>query len=186
VQFDPVTLPEDRLQYFERIHKDLLAGEKAIQIATDRLELASSAGQSFPRLRPKWEPLITSFLDLFGISEVHGVSLQYLNEIELQDLRSFRETVNVSFEMPEALKERIEFFRTEFTYRYDFGEIHVWLQPDWDDEAETYCIQLSLESRRPEKLPRQDLFDVIQKLHDGIRDVFRQILAEDYIRQLPQ
>ncbi len=195
--------PKDRVQYFYRMNSDLFSQSKAIdqpQIAlfqsvdgTDSVafsegqaELRSGLGISFPRLRSRWTRILDSFLDIFGIDALTLVSLSYLNEIPLEDLRRFREFLNISFEMPTPLNDRFEFFRSEFTYKYDFGQIKVWLQPDWDEAMENYCIQLNLESIYSGKVGRTELLPVIQQLHDGIKDVFRQILSDSYIKQLPQ
>ncbi len=183
LSFDPVLLAEDRLQYFFNINCD---SQDNIRIFTDRIELSSSRGVSFPRLRSDWTRILDSFLDTFRITSLNQISLAYLNEIPLQDLRDFRNLLNLRIEMPPSLNERFEFFRTECTYKYDFGEIQVWLQPDWDEQIDSYCIQLNLESRHIGQVPSSSLFFQLQELHDGIKTVFREILSESYIRQLPQ
>jgi hypothetical protein len=88
--------------------------------------------------------------------------------------------------MPSYLNDRFEFFRSEFTYKYEFGQIKVWLQPDWDDVLQNYCIQLNLESIQGGRVGRSELLPTMQRLHDGIKEVFRQILSDTYIKQLPQ
>ena len=203
LHFDPIAVTGDKLRYFQGINSELLPvseimdpplicayssmdGMESMLISTDQIRLLSARGVSFPRLRRSWSRLIEAFLDVFGISILDQVSLVYLNEIELQNLQSFRNYLNISFEMPPALMERIEFFRSEFTYKYDFGEIHVWLQPDWDETSESYCIQLSLESRRVEKIAKNNVPTYVQQLHEGIKDAFHQILSRDFIERLPQ
>lgn len=203
IHFEPTVLTGDQLRYFQGINSDLLpvseAGDpplvcvyhsvnrqESMLISADQVRLINTGGASFPKLRQRWTRLIESFLDVFHINAANCVSLLYLNEIELQDLRTFRDYLNISFEMPPALMERIEFFRSEFTYKYDFGEIHVWLQPDWEDATETYCIQLSLESRRVETLDKESVLSCLQNLHEGIKDAFHQILSRDFIERLPQ
>ncbi len=183
LHFDPVLLAEDRLMYFFKIN-DESAGE--IQILTDRIELGSRRGVSFPRLRSDWTRILDSFFDIFRITSLNQISLAYLNEIPLQNLRDFRDLLNLRIEMPPSLKERFEFFRTECTYNYDFGIIRVWLQPDWDEQMDAYCIQLSLEARHLGHLRTEDLFPQLLELHEGIKTVFREILSESYIRDLPQ
>jgi uncharacterized protein (TIGR04255 family) len=200
--FDPLTLSEDRLQYFYRMNNDLLPDVKTVEhpaiasyisldrndsvlIGSEQIQIRSMKGVSFPRLRSNWTRVIDSFVDTFNIQSIRQISLSYLNEIAIQDLQNFRNYMNISFQMPSSLKERIGFFRSEFTYKYDFGEIHVWLQPDWDDQLENYCIQLSLESRHLKPVQREELFPRMQQLHEGIKDVFHQILSQNFIRQLP-
>lgn len=202
LQFDALTISQDRLQYFYRMNSDLLPEVKPVEhpslacyvsidrddsilIGNDHIQIRSTKGVSFPRLRSNWTRMIDSFVDTFNIKSIRQTSLSYLNEIALQDLQSFRNYLNISFQMPSVLKERIGFFRSEFTYQYDFGEIHVWLQPDWDDQLENYCIQLSLESRHLKPVQREELFPRMQQLHEGIKDVFHQILSQNFIRQLP-
>ena len=203
LQFDPVEMPQDRLQYFYRLNSNLLPETCAAEtpylaclqsvdqndsmlIAPDQIEISSKRGISFPRLRSEWTQLLDPFLDIFSIRSLQRISLVYWNEIPLQDLRDFRDYLNITFEMPSPLKERFEFFRSEFIYKYPFGEIKVWLQPDWDDQFEAYCIQLNIESRHLGNLSREALLPKLQELHEGIKDVFRQILSVDYIRGLPQ
>ena len=203
LQFDRAELPKDRVQYFYRMNSDLLPetgiaekpqvasfqsidGSDLIAFSEVQSELRSQIGVSFPRLRSRWTRILDSFLDIFSIPAVTRVSLSYLNEIPLEDLRSFRSYVNIGFDMPTLLYDRFEFFRSEFTYKYDFGLIKVWLQPDWDEAMESYCIQLNLLSIHEGLIERSELLFVIQQLHDGIKDVFRQILSEAYIKQLPQ
>ena len=183
LHFDPVLLAEDRLQYFFKINSD---SSNDIRILTDRIELSSNRGVSFPRLRSDWTRILDSFFDIFRIHSLNHISLGYLNEIPIQDLRDFRNLLNLRIEMPPSLNDRFEFFRTECTYKYDFGEIRVWLQPDWDEQLEEYCIQLNLESRHAGVVRTEDIFPKLQELHEGIKDLFRQILSEAYIRQLPQ
>jgi len=183
LHFDPVLLAEDRLQYFFKMNSD---SPGDVRIFTDRIELSSNRGISFPRLRSDWTRILDSFFDTFRIASLNQISLAYLNEIPLQDLRDFRNLLNLRIEMPPSLNDRFEFFRTECTYKYDFGEIRVWLQPDWDEQIESYCIQLNLESLHIGQVRTDHLFLRLQELHDGIKTVFREILSESYIRQLPQ
>jgi len=203
LHFEPIELTSDRLQYFYRMNNDLLPETKAADepnvacyLSMDRLdcltispecaELHSKRGVSFPTLRSSWARLLGSLLRIFSVSVLKQISLAYFNEIPIDDLRTFRTYMNIGIEMPAALRERVEFFRSEFTYKYDFGEIKVWLQPDWNDQMQNYCIQLNLESRQLGPLEPEQLIAKIQQLHEGIKDVFRQILSEDYIRSLPQ
>ena len=183
LHFDPVLLAEDRLQYFFKINSD---SPNDIRILNDRIELTSDRGVSFPRLRSDWTRILDSFFDTFRISTLNMISLAYLNEIPIQNLRDFRGLLNLRIEMPASLTDRFEFFRTECTYKYDFGEIRVWLQPDWDEQIESYCIQLNLESRHVGLVRSENLFLKLQELHDGIKTVFREILSDSYIRELPQ
>lgn len=203
LHFDRTTVTAEQLRYFQSINSDFLPvyepGEapslavfhsknrtEALHVSDDQIQMRSMEGTSFPKLRQHWSRLIESFLDVIGIESINRVSLLYLNEIELMDLNNFGDYVNISFGMPPALMERIEFFRSEFIYKYDFGEIHVWLQPDWEDKTETYCVQLSLESRRLETLARNEIIPTVQLMHEGIKDAFHQILARDFIDRLPQ
>ncbi|HJZ12225.1 MAG TPA: hypothetical protein VJ521_08745 [Acidobacteriota bacterium] len=192
LQFDAVQLSNEKLQYFYHLNSDSLPESEGtpedspISISAESVKLASRRGVSFPALRSTWTPLLDSFLAIFSIHQLKQLSLSYQNEIPIEDLRSFRNYLNINFEMPETLKERVEFFRSEFTYKYPFGEIKVWLQPDWDEEMENYCVQLNLEARHIGNVATPDLYPAIQQLHEGIKDVFRQILSQDYIRSLPQ
>jgi uncharacterized protein (TIGR04255 family) len=202
LRFGAVDLNVDRLQYFHKlvseyypVLKEELQGiisfasvdhRELAKLHSDELLLSSSRGLSYAGLRPQWEFVLNSFLDVFGVKEINLLSLAYYNEIPLEELRSFQKHLNISFDMPSSLKERIEFFRSEFTYRYDFGEIHVWLQPDYDERSQAYCIQLSMESRNASQMPSKECQTSVQRLHEGIKDVFHQILSEDYIRQLQQ
>jgi uncharacterized protein (TIGR04255 family) len=182
LHFDPNDVAQERLAFVDQT----LPHSESIVIRSDRLELHSSQKVSFGRLRDHWSTLLPMMLNTAGITTLNSVSLSYLNEIPLQDLRNFQNYLSISFQMPASLKDRIEFFRTEFTYSYDFGEIRVWLQPDWDDQIDGYCIQLSMESRTPGPVSVSDLIPLIDQMHSGLKDVFRQILSEDYIRRLPQ
>jgi uncharacterized protein (TIGR04255 family) len=158
----------------------------SVVLGSDYLELHSNEKISFGGLRQSWGQLLPSLLQQLSVKQLNRISLSYLNEIPLENLRNFQNYLNISIDMPSSLKDRIEFFRSEFTYRYDFGEIRVWLQPDWDDELEGYCIQLNLESRKLGPVKTNDLFPLIEQMHAGLKDVFRQVLSEDYVRQLPQ
>ncbi|MCI0604527.1 hypothetical protein L0156_16160 [bacterium] len=182
LQFDPNEAAQDRLAFGDQT----MHPSESIVIRSDRLELHNSQKISFGRLREHWSTLLPMILNTAGITKLTGVSLSYSNEIPLQDLRNFQNYLNISFQMPASLKDRIEFFRTEFTYRYEFGEIRVWLQPDWDDQIDGYCIQLNMESRNPGPVNVSDLIFILDEMHSGLKDVFRQILSEDYIRCLPQ
>lgn len=203
LHFDAVQLNTEKLRYFQTLNAEFLPFQEAadapvvsvfysknraeaVFVSEDQIQIRSTAGASFPGRKLHWSGVIESFLDVFSISTITGLSLCYLNEIELHDLNSFRNYMNISFEMPPALMERIEFFRSEFTYKYDFGEIHVWLQPDWEDQSDSYCILLSLESRHVEPIVSLNVIGKIQQLHEGIKDVFHQILSRDFIERLPQ
>ena len=203
INYDPIDLPEERVNYFYRANSDVLPSthEKnkpaiacfeslddnaSLILCKDQLELRNRLGISFPRLRSQWGKILVSFFDIFAVPRLTEISLAYQNEIPLEDLRSFRNYLNVSFEMPALLKERVEFFRSEFTYKSSFGQIKVWVQPDWDEDMENYCIQLNLEAISRDTIEPADTLTKIHELHEGIKEVFRQILAQDYIRQLPQ
>lgn len=203
LHFNSIEMDGNKLRYFQTINGENLPidekGElpvltvfhsknrtESFSVSADRIKIRSIQGTSYPRLREHWSRLIESFMDVFSIHALSGISLCYLNEIELQNLSSFGNYVNISFDMPPALMERIEFFRSEFTYKYDFGEIHVFLQPDWEDRSESYCILLSLESRHLQAVAAKEVLGKIQQLHEGIKDVFRQILSRDFINRLPQ
>jgi uncharacterized protein (TIGR04255 family) len=179
LHFDTVQMAGERLQFFSAL-------SDATSVTADSLRIVSRRGVSFPALRSEWNPLLDTFFTSFAITEVKKISLAYQNEIPIEDLRSFRNYLNINFEMPEILQERVEFFRSEFTYQYAFGAIKVWLQPDWDEELDTYCVQLNLAAQHTGSVRSEDLYPAIQRLHEGIKDVFRQILSEDYIRSLPQ
>jgi uncharacterized protein (TIGR04255 family) len=182
LQFDPNDMAQERLAFVDQT----LPHTESLVIRPDRLELHSSQKVSFGRLRDHWSMLLPMILNTAGINTLNSVSLSYSNEIPLQDLRNFQNYLNISFEMPATLKDRIEFFRTEFTYRYEFGEIRVWLQPDWDDQIDGYCIQLNMESRNPGPVNIADLILLLDEMHSGLKDVFRQILSDGYVRSLPQ
>jgi uncharacterized protein (TIGR04255 family) len=184
IEFEKITVPQERFGFLEQ----LLPPDKseAISIGADSLELRSARKISFGGLRDFWSTLLESTLNTLEISTLDSISLSYLNEIPLQDLRDFQQYLNVSIEMPPTLKDRIEFFRTEFTYKYDFGEIRVWLQPDWDDQLDGYCILLNMESRKGGPVPVDELIPAIDRMHTGLKDVFRQVLSENYVRRLPQ
>ena len=182
LHFDPNDMAQERLAFIDQT----LPHSESILIRADRLELHSSQKVSFGRLRDQWSTLLPMILDTAGITTLNSVSLSYSNEIPLQDLRNFQTYLNISFEMPPTLKDRIEFFRTEFTYRYEFGEIRVWLQPDWDDQIDGYCIQLNMESLNAGPVNIADLIPILDEMHSGLKDVFRQILSEGYVRSLPQ
>jgi uncharacterized protein (TIGR04255 family) len=182
LQFEPMDASRERLAFVDQT----LPETETILVGPENIELHSTQKVSFGRLRDHWSMTLPMILNTLGIESMKSVSLSYLNDIPLQDLRNFQNYVNISFEMPEALKDRIGFFRTEFTYKYEFGEIRVWLQPDWDDEIDGYSIQLNMESRSPGPVMADDLIPVIDQMHSGLKDVFRQIMADDYIRQLPQ
>ena len=182
LHYEPMDATQERLAFVDQT----LPETESIQFGPDFLELHSTQKVSFRGLKDQWSMTLPMILSTLGIDSLHSVSLSYLNEIPLQDLRDFQNYLNISFEMPSQLKDRIEFFRSEFTYKYDFGEIRVWLQPDWDDALDLYCIQLHLESRKEVPVDVTELIDVIDQMHSGLKDVFRQILANDYVRQLPQ
>lgn len=202
LRFTPIELRADKVSFFQKTVSDLYPkmqpdtsgcfvlasenGSELMRVLPDQLQLSSLRGISFAGLRDQWGHIFNSFTDVFEIPVIGGLSLGYYNEIPLEELRSFQKHLAISFDMPRSLKERIEFFRSEFTYRYDFGEIHVWLQPDYDETRQSYCIQLSMESRHTAEVNSNELIPAVQKLHEGIKDVFRQILSEDYISQLPQ
>lgn len=203
LRYDPVEYTEERLQYFYRMNNDILAQSKSMEkptaacyssidkldsilITSDQIELRSKRGTSYPRLQANWTRLLANLVDIFAVDSFSDVSLSYWNEIPLEDLHSFRNYLNISIEMPSSLKERFEFFRSEFIYKYDFGEIHVWLQPDWDEQMDSYCIQLNLEATHLGKVETRDLFSELIQLHEGIKDVFHQMLSQDYIQKLPQ
>lgn len=201
LQFDPVAAAPERLQYFVSCHRDLFSNSVAgddefvlesvdhltiLTVATGHIELTSTLGQSYPRLRRVWTGILDSLLDILGITEFATVALSYLNEIPLQELKSFRDYLNIGFEMPPSLKERLALFRSEFTFRSEPEEIRVWIQPEWDDRSEGYSVQLIFESRRLDAVAAADLPEVVQRLHNGIKDVFHQIVSQDYIRHLPQ
>lgn len=182
LHFDPLETPQERLAFVDQTLPDT----ETIVVGPENLELHSKEKVSFGRLRDRWSTTLPMILNTLGIETIKSLSLAYVNEIALQDLRNFQNYLNISFEMPETLKDRIEFFRTEFTYQYDFGEIRVWLQPDWDDQIEGYCIQLNMQSHNEGPVSIDDLISEIDRMHAGLKDVFRQVLADDYIRQLPQ
>jgi uncharacterized protein (TIGR04255 family) len=182
LQFEPMDASRERLAFVDQT----LPKTESILVGPENIELHSTEKVSFGRLRDHWSMTLPMILNTLGIESIQLVSLSYLNEIPLQDLNNFQDYLNISFEMPESLKDRIGFFRTEFTYQYDFGEIRVWLQPDWDDQIDGYSIQLHMESRSPGPVPADDLIPVIDRMHTGLKDVFRQIVADDYIRRLPQ
>ena len=182
LQFPSIEASQERLAF---VHQTLPASE-SIFVEEDRLELRSNEGVSYGRLREHWSTVIPMALDTLGVVSLASVSLAYLNEIPLQDLRNFQNYLNITIEMPIALKDRIEFFRSEFTYKYDFGEIRVWLQPDWDDQIDGYCIQLNLESRNQESIAAEGLIPLLDRMHSGLKDVFRQVLADQYVKRLPQ
>ena len=182
LQFEAMDASRERLAFLEQT----LPKTETILVGPENIELHSTQKVSFGQLRDHWSMTLPMILNTLGIDSMKSVSLAYLNEIPLQDLRNFQNFVNINFDMPEALKDRIEFFRTEFTCKYDFGEIKVWLQPDWDDQIDGYSIQLNMESRNAGPVAVDDLIPVIEQMHAGLKDVFRQIMADDYIRQLPQ
>lgn len=182
VQFDPIEASRERLAFVDQT----LPETEKILLGDDSLELRSTQGVSYARLRDHWSTVVPMALDSLGISSLRFVSLSYFNEIPLHDLRNFQNYLNITFEMPTALKDRIEFFRSEFTYKYEFGEIRVWLQPDWNDQIDGYCIQLNMESRNRGTVLKDDLIPLLDQMHQGLKDVFRQVLADHYIRQLPQ
>jgi uncharacterized protein (TIGR04255 family) len=182
LQFDAMDASQERLAFVDQT----LPETETILVGPQNIELHSTQKVSFGRLKDHWSMTLPMILSTLGIDSMKSVSLSYLNEIPLHDLRNFQNFVNISFDMPEALKDRIEFFRTEFTCKYDFGEIKVWLQPDWDDQIEGYSIQLNMESRNPGPVPVDDLIPVIEQMHTGLKDMFHQIIGDDYIRQLPQ
>jgi len=184
IEFTTIAVPQERFGYLEQILPP--DGSESVSVSENCLELRSTRKISFSRLRDFWSTLLELTLNTLEITTVDSISLSYLNEIPLQDLRNFQNYLNISIEMPVTLKDRIEFFRSEFTYKYEFGEIRVWLQPDWDDALDGYCIQLNLESQNREKVPVEHLIPAIDQLHAGLKDVFRQVLSLDYIRQLPQ
>jgi len=203
IRFEQLEYRAEQLQYFAQQNAGWLRLEKKVEepavawfagpankdkliLSRESLQLESTRGVSWPRLRADWVRLLKSVADIFGVCRAEQVSLSYLNEIPVEDLHSFRNYLNIGFEMPSLLKERIEFFRSEFMYRYPFGDIHVWLQPDWDDQVENYCIQLSIESRIVGSTACEELEGVLQQLHDGNKDVFHQVLSQDYIGRLPQ
>jgi uncharacterized protein (TIGR04255 family) len=182
LQFETIDAPSDRLAFVNQT----LPPTETILVDQDRLELRSTEGVSYGRLRDHWSTVLPIALDTLGVTNLASVSLAYLNEIPLQNLRDFQHYLNISIEMPTALKDRIEFFRSEFTYNYDFGEIRVWLQPDWDDKIDAYCIQLHLESRNRETTEADQLIPLLDRMHSGLKDVFKQVLADHYVKQLPQ
>jgi uncharacterized protein (TIGR04255 family) len=182
LQFDSAEISRERMAFLDQT----LPEQETIVIGQESLELISIQKASFSGLRDHWSTTLPMILNTAGITSLKSVSLSYLNEIPLQDLRNFQSFLNISIDMPSALKDRIEFFRSEFTYKYEFGEIRVWLQPDWNDPLDTYCIQLHLESRASGPVMIDDLFPVIERMHNGLKDVFHQVLADDYIRRLPQ
>jgi uncharacterized protein (TIGR04255 family) len=202
LRFDPVPLPPERLQYFVSSHHDLFSNSitggldefvlesidhlTILIVASGRIELSSTQGHSYPRLRQMWTRILDSLLDILGITGFTRVALSYVNEIPLQELKSFRDYLNTGFEMPSSLKERLALFRSEFRFRSEPEEIRVWIQPEWDDKTEGYSVQLIFESMRMEHVAVADLPVVVQSLHYGIKDVFHQIVSQDYIRQLPQ
>lgn len=201
LRFDPIHILPERLQYFVSSHSDLFSSSiggsdefvlestdhlTILTLAAGRIELSSTLGQSYPRLRRVWTRILDSLLDLLGIRVFTSVALSYLNEIPLQELKSFRDYLNVGFKMPASLKERLALFRSEFTFRSEPEEIRVWIQPEWDDQTEGYSVQLIFESRHLDPVTTTDLPEVVQHLHNGIKDVFHQIVSQDYIRHLPQ
>jgi uncharacterized protein (TIGR04255 family) len=184
VEFEAKEIPQERFGFIEQLLPP--DGTESVHIVQNAIELRSNRKISFARLRDFWTTLLESTFATLDVSTVNVISLSYLNEIPLQDLRNFQEYMNISIEMPEALKDRIEFFRTEFTYKYDFGEVRVWLQPDWNDGIDGYCIQFNMESRKQEPVVVENLIPAIDAMHNGLKDVFRQVLSEDYLAQLPQ
>ena len=182
IHYDPIEASPERLAFIDQT----LPETESIHVDSETLQLNSHQRASFGRLKEHWSTALPMILSTIGIETAKSISLSYLNEIPLQNLRDFQNYLNITFEMPETLKDRFEFFRTEFTYQYDFGEIRVWLQPDWDDQIEGYCIQLNMESRKKGPVNSDDVIPVIEQMHAGLKHVFRQILSEDYIRQLAQ
>jgi uncharacterized protein (TIGR04255 family) len=184
VEFEAMEIPQERFGYIEQLLPP--DGTESVRIDHGAIELRSKRKISFARLRDFWTTLLESTFATLDVSAVSAITLSYFNEIPLQDLRNFQEYVNISIDMPASLKDRIELFRTEFTYKYDFGDIRVWLHPDWDDETDGYAIRLNMESRKQGTVAIEDLIAAIDTMHNGLKDVFRQILSEEYLAQLPQ
>jgi len=203
LEFRPLQYSAERLQFFGRENSKWLTqaptldgdsvacfatsgGKGLLTLGPESLQLKSTEGVSFARLRPGWMALVKSVQDVFEIPVCTQVSMSYFNQIPIVDLRSFRNYLNICFEMPSPLAERIEFFRTEFTYKFPFGDVHLWVQPDWEEKFENYCIQLSIEARAADPVAAPQLEGVLQKMHEGIKEVFHQVLSRDYISRLPQ
>jgi len=184
VEFEATQIPQERFGYIEQLLPP--DGTESVRILDNAIELRSNRKISFARLRDFWTTLLESTFATLDIASIRAISLSYFNEIPLEDLRDFQEYVNINTGMPRSLKDRIAFFRTEFTYKYEFGEIHVLLHPDWNEEIEGYCIQFNMESRKEGPVSVEDLIPAIDGMHIGLKDVFRQILSEEYLAQLPQ
>ena len=184
VEFEATEIPEERFGYIEQLLPP--DGTESVNIDRSAIELRSKRKISFARLRDFWTTLLESTFATLEITSITSISLSYFNEIPLEELRNFQEYINISIDMPPSLKDRIEFFRTEFSYIYDFGEVRVLLHPDWDDEIDGYAIQFNLESRREGPVAVENLIVAIDTMHNGLKDVFRQILSEEYLAQLPQ
>jgi len=182
VEFEATEIPQERFGYIEQLLPP--DGTEAVRIDQKAIELRSKRKISFARLRDFWTTLLESTFATLEITSASAIYLSYFNEIPLQELRNFQEYVNIN--MPASLKDRIELFRTEFTYKYDFGEIRVLLHPDWDDETDGYAIQFNMESRKNGPVLMENLIPTIDTMHNGLKDVFRQILSEEYLSQLPQ
>lgn len=202
LRFENLELSEERLRFFSRADANSLSGlrmnEKQIYVWTlpdqsgdvrlqaDALELRSSLGISIPRLRSSWFPILESFVDIFEIQSFQEISLSYLNEIPIQDLKEFASYLNIGFQLPSLLQEKFELFRSEFTFKYDFADIHVRLQPEWNEKLDSYALQFMIESRRTTPILSSDSLRSIEQLHESNKEVFHQILSREYIAQLPQ
>jgi len=201
LKYAVVALQPERFRYFSKINPNLIPVSRngdggdgfsfsssdrttTLSVGRSGLTLRSASGHSYRRLSPAWKPILDSLTDILEIRSIGECSLSYLNEIPLQELRSFRDYLNIGFDMPRSLKERFELFRSEFTFRSDFGEIRVWIQPEWNDRTEGYCVQLIFEARC--SAPQSGLHHTLEQLHEGIKEVFHQIVSQDYISRLPQ
>jgi uncharacterized protein (TIGR04255 family) len=182
VEFEAAEIPQERFGYIEQLLPP--DGTESVRIDSSGIELRSKRKISFARLRDFWTTLLESTFATLDIDSISAISLSYFNEIPVEDLRNFQEYISI--DMPRSLKDRIEFFRTEFSYKYDFGEIRVLLHPDWNDEIDGYAIQFNMESRKVGTVAVDDLVAAIDTMHNGLKDVFRQILSEEYLALLPQ
>lgn len=163
------------------------SGQRFVGISINSFSYHVLDYKDYPDFRESALPLAEAFCRQFSIGELKRVGTRYINciiVIRAEDgTIPVRQFLNFGFELPEIVpKDELEDIHVQFASRMDKGRLLTIIHHERPSEGQPERLIFDLDYSLDKDVTSDRLREHMDSAHACIEDVFKQFVAEQYMR----
>lgn len=185
---DPISMEPHLSQPISFISLD---GKKNLKAGATRFAFLTRTYLDYKNFEQEIIPLLSSFTNLYEISNVEKLGLRYINHIETSRSQrgvDYQNILEVQFVLPTSVhKNSLSNFRCAFVANINDGNIRTTIgtgQTNSEGQPKKDILVLDNDVSIIGNIPSNTLPKVLSRAHDEVETIFIEILKDTYLDSL--